>query len=143
MKAINFDRPETVSVAPATEGLEMVGGDFFKASTLPSNGDVYLMKHILHDWDDADSVKILKSIKHAATSSGAELVIVEAVIAEPGEAHPHGAAQKTLDTLMMCIGGKERSLGEWTSLLAGGGWKLDKVVGTPLPMCSLIFCSQA
>jgi hypothetical protein len=92
-----------------------------------TNPSVTPSQHILHDWDDADSVKILKSIKHAATSSGAELVIVEAVIAEPGEAHPHGAAQKTLDTLMMCIGGKERSLGEWTSLLAGGGWKLDKV----------------
>jgi hypothetical protein len=83
-------------------------------------------QHILHDWDDADSVKILKSIKEAA-GAGGELVLMEAVIAPPGTEHPHGPAQKTLDTLMMCIGGKERSHGEWTELLADGGWKLDKV----------------
>jgi len=71
-------------------------------------------------------VKILKSIKEAA-GAGGELVLVEAVIAPPGTEHPHGPAQKTLDTLMMCIGGKERSQDEWIALLADGGWKLDKV----------------
>lgn len=95
-------------------------------SPTPSFGVYETTQHILHDWNDADSVKILKSIKEAA-EAGSELVLVEAVIAPPGTEHPHGPAQKTLDTLMMCIGGKERSQGEWTALLADGGWKLDKV----------------
>lgn len=102
-------------------------GDFFKS--VPS-GDAYIMKHIIHDWDDVHSLTILKNI-HAAAAPGASLFLIEAAMAPGNE--PHFA--KVVDLEMMLLpGGCERTEREYRDLLAQAGFKLTKVVKTKSPL---------
>jgi hypothetical protein len=94
------------------------GGDFFTA--VPKDGDFYLLKHILHDWNDADCVRILETIKRAAPPA-ATLLVIERVVAGPNE----GADTKSSDLNMLVgPGGVERTADEFAALLAAGGWRL-------------------
>jgi hypothetical protein len=87
-----------------------IAGDMF--SSVP-RADAYLMKMILHDWNDEECVKILSNIQRAA-SVGARIFIVEHVIPEPGT--PHFA--KLFDIHMLCaLTGKERTEEEYSELL--------------------------
>jgi O-methyltransferase len=102
-------------------------GDFFKS--VPS-GDAYIMKHIIHDWDDARALTILKNI-HAAAAPGASLFLIEAAMAPGNE--PHFA--KVVDLEMMLLpGGCERTEEEYRNLLAQAGFQLTKVVKTKSPL---------
>ena len=69
MECVNFDLPEVVATAAPLEGVEHVGGDMFKPETFPSGADCIFMKHILHDWSDEDSVKVLKSLHQVSLNS--------------------------------------------------------------------------
>ena len=71
----------------------------------PSQADAVLMKHILHDWSDDDSVKILRSL-HTAMPAHGKLILAEAVIPDPGQESPVGTEAKLADILMFLIGGK-------------------------------------
>src|SRR5258708_8644536 len=91
LRGIVLDRPENAAAAAAAakaRGLadrtEAIGGDFFKS--VPK-GDLYLLRFILHDWEDADAIRILESCRRAM-NPGARLVVIEAFFAEPGEAIP-------------------------------------------------------
>ena len=102
-------------------------GDFFQA--VPS-GDAYIMKHIIHDWDDARALTILKNI-HAAASPNARLFLLEAVLSPGSE--PHFA--KFIDIEMLLLpGGCERTEKEYRDLLAQAGFRLTKVVKTKSPL---------
>lgn len=102
-------------------------GDFFKS--VPS-GDAYIMKHIIHDWDDAHALSILKNI-HAAATPGASLFLIEAAMAPGNE--PHFA--KVVDLEMMLLpGGCERTEQEYRVLLAQAGFQLTQVVKTNSPL---------
>ena len=84
---------------------------FFAA--VPSGGDAYIMKHIIHDWDDERAVTILKNIKNAMNPGG-RVLVVEAVIAD-GNNQDFG---KLLDIEMLVSpGGKERTAAEYEELL--------------------------
>ena len=97
--------------------VERVGGDFFKQA-VPA-ADLYLLKHILHDWDDARCVKILGAIR-AAMPAGARLFVVELVVPEtPG---PDFSKLLDLNMLVMTPGGKERTRGEWEALFGSAGF---------------------
>lgn len=134
VRGVLFDLDHVVKGAVArikSEGLSsrcsVAHGDFFKA--VPS-GDAYIMKHIIHDWDDAHSLTILKNI-HAAAAPGAHLFLVEAVMAPGNE--PHFA--KIVDLEMMLLpGGCERTEQEYRDLLAQAGFKLTNVVKTKSPL---------
>jgi hypothetical protein len=124
LRGIVFDQPAVVAEAEpvlAAAGVrdraELVGGDFF--ADVPA-ADVYVMKSILHDWSDDDSLRILRTIRARAASS-ARLLLVERIIGGPNEDLPG----KLSDLHMMVIpGGLERTLEEWRELLATGGWEL-------------------
>ena len=60
----------------------------------------------------------------------------------PGAGREVGAPAKHLDTLMMIIGGKERTEAQWAELLAASGWKLEGVTVTPAPICQLLTASK-
>jgi predicted transcriptional regulator len=93
-----------------------LAGDMFKFA--PS-ADAYMMKLILHDWNDDECVRILQN-QHEAATPGGRVFIVEHVI--PGPETSHFA--KLFDIHMMCWGtGRERTQEEYAALLEKAGWK--------------------
>jgi hypothetical protein len=135
MRGILFDIEHVIAGAKpriAAAGLagrcETATGDFFKA--VPA-GDGYVMKHIIHDWDDERAVRILKNIRSAMTSREGRLILLETVL-QPGNQPDLG---KLIDLEMLLMpGGRERSAEEFRTLLAQGGFALSKVVPTESPL---------
>ena len=126
-----FDLPHVVEVAKRHaiwEGLadrfEGVGGSFF--DDVPPSGDALILSRILHDWSDEACLRILRGCR-AAMTPGAELLILERIIGD-------GAGQrsdKEADVHMyVVLGGKERTLDEFTALLNASGFALDLVIDT-------------
>ena len=102
-------------------------GDFFKA--VPE-ADAYVMKHIIHDWDDERALLILKNI-HRAARPGARVVLFEAVLTSGNE--PHFA--KWIDIEMLVLpGGRERTEQEYRKLFADAGFKVTKIMSTKSPL---------
>ena len=133
-QGILFDLPFVIEGAVGLlekEGVrdrvELASGDFFQS--VPAGGDAYMMKHIIHDWDDESSIKILRSI-HSAMNENGKVLIIEMVVPEGNEPHP----AKALDILMLVIeGGKERTKDEYRKLLEASGFKLTRVIPTKSP----------
>jgi hypothetical protein len=129
---ILFDQPQVVEGAGATLGdvsgrVERVGGDFL-AQPVPS-ADVYLLKHVLHDWDDATCVKILRNVR-AGMGAGARVAIIEMVIPEQLGAGP--APLMDLN-MMVLLGAKERTAAEYGALFARADLATSRVIPTPSP----------
>jgi hypothetical protein len=135
MKGILFDLPDVVDGARKrveAEGLsdrcEVVAGSFFES--VPEGADAYMLKWIIHDWDDERSIAILKNIRQAIDEGG-RLLLVEAVLPAGGEPH----FGKFIDLNMMVMtGGRERTEEEYRALLEAGGFKLTRVIPTDSPM---------
>jgi hypothetical protein len=107
----------------------VVGGSFFEA--VPEGGDVYLLKAVLHDWDDAEARAILTACRRAIGRNGT-LLVLERVVAPPNE----DPEAKLFDLFMMAVtGGRERTREEFATLFAGAGFRLDAVVRTGTPIC--------
>ncbi len=131
MRGILFDLPHVIERAKnqiesagLSDRCELVAGNFFDA--VPEGADAYLMRHIIHDWDEEKSVTILRNC-HQAMSSNSKLLVVESVI-PPGN-EPFGG--KFLDLVMLLIpGGKERTEDEYRTLFAEAGFELTRVVPT-------------
>jgi hypothetical protein len=96
---------------------------------VPSGGDLYLLKFVLHDWDDANSVRILTNIRKAIASNG-RLAIVELVL--PGRNETHIGPLMDLNMMVM-TGGIERTGAEYGDLLARAGFRVERVAGTKSP----------
>ena len=134
-RGVIFDAPRVVEgagpnleAAGVADRVERVGGDFFES--VPTGGDLYTLKWIVHDWDDERSVAILKNCRRAM-GPGAKLLLLEAVI-PPGNAP---MLAKFLDLNMMVItGGKERTEREFADLLAAAGFRLTRVIPTKSPV---------
>jgi hypothetical protein len=108
-----------------------VGGSFFTSA--PEGADAYLLRHILHDWNDEQCLTILGHV-HRASPPHVRLLVVESIVAR-GNA-PSFA--KLLDLTMLVIpGGQERTEPEWRSLLARGGFELAQIVPTTADVCVL------
>jgi hypothetical protein len=134
-RGVLFDRPEVVEGAGATlnaagvaDRVERVGGSFFES--VPAGGDVYLVKHILHDWNDDECVTILKNVRTAMTPD-ARVVVVEMIINDQGPPSP--APLLDLNMLVM-LTGKERTADEISALFAKAGLKLSGVTSTHSPV---------
>lgn len=138
-RGVLFDLPHVVeSAGPALEELglsdrvDVVGGDFFES--VPAGGDAYLLRFILHDWNDDQSIQILSSIRRSIPDDGV-LLIVENVIPEGNEPH----LGKLLDLIMMTIlPGVERTSGEFADLLSQAGFRLDEIVPTEAPTSVIV-----
>jgi SAM-dependent methyltransferase len=130
LRGILLDRPEVVAAAPAlleaagvADRCRVEGGDFLAA--VPSGGDLYLLRGVLHDWDDAAAATILRNCRRAIPPAG-RLVIVEALL-EPG-APP---ATTLLDLHMLLLhGGRERNAEGFRALLESTGFRLASIRGT-------------
>ncbi len=98
-----------------------VGGDFFEG--VPGDGDLYILKSVLHDWDDDSSVKILRNV-HKVMDQKSRLLIIESVLDEVNLP----TFGKMTDVLMMvAAGGRERTLTQWKILLRASGFKIRKI----------------
>lgn len=104
--------------------IELQPTNFFEA--VPAGADAYLMRHIIHDWTDEQSLVILKNIRKVI-GQGGKLLVIEGVV--PAGNEP--SFSKLLDLNMMVMpGGKERTEAEYRELFAGAGFRLDRVVPT-------------
>ena len=102
--------------------------DFFKA--VPAGGDAYMMKHIIHDWDDPEALTILGNIRKVIPANG-RVVLLESVL-PPGNAPDFG---KVIDIEMMLMpGGRERTEEEFRSLFERAGFRLARIVPTSAPL---------
>lgn len=106
---------------------ELASGDFFAA--VPAGADGYIMKHIIHDWDDERALQILSNIRKVMSDSG-RVFLVEAVITADGQ-QDFG---KLLDIEMLVSpGGKERTAEEYKNLFARAGLRMTRIVPTQSP----------
>jgi SAM-dependent methyltransferase len=123
-----FERSDVVpraEAALAERGLSsrcrVVAGDFFES--VPE-GDLYILKSIVHDWDDCQSVKILRNCARALRSNG-RVVLIERVVPERGD--PGEAALSDLNMLVL-LPGRERTASQYAELLSSAGLKLDRIL---------------
>ena len=137
MRGILYDLDHVVAgaqpvlaAAGVTDRCEVLPGNFFEA--VPAGGDAYIMKHIIHDWDDDKSLTILNNIRGALKNqSGGKVILLEAVVAGPGE--PDMA--KWIDLEMMAgPGGRERTREEFQRLFEKAGFRLNRIVPTKSPL---------
>ncbi|MBI4780749.1 MAG: methyltransferase [Oscillatoriophycideae cyanobacterium NC_groundwater_1537_Pr4_S-0.65um_50_18] len=125
LNGILFDLPEIIANTQVDQAIQPVAGNFFES--VPTGGDAYLMRWILHDWDDEKSSIILKNC-HQAMPDHSKLLLVESII-PPGNA-PSPA--KFIDVIMLLMtGGRERTEEEYRSLLRQNGFELTRVIPTP------------
>lgn len=131
MKGILFDLPGVVEGAERVlnklgikDRCEVVGGDFF--SKVPDAGDLYIMKAIIHDWNDEDAIKILSTVRESIPKNG-KLALIEMIVPGPNKKH----LAKFLDIEMIVhAAGKERTKEEFAQVLQRANFKLKKI--TPL-----------
>jgi hypothetical protein len=129
---ILLDQPAVVAEAAAllaqagvADRCQVVGGDFFVA--VPDGGDAYVLRLVLHDWDDARCVAILRTCRRAMASD-ARLLVVEPLL-PPGDLPSYGKYQD-IQMLVMLPGGRERTEDEHRALLDAAGLRLTRVVPT-------------
>jgi hypothetical protein len=118
----------------AEEGLsercEFVGGDFFHS--VPGGADLYLLKSVIHDWDDAKSRTILGNVRDALGARG-RLLLLEWPVPERVGSGDAGIIGTDLNMLVM-VGGQGRTEREYRELLASAGLRVTRVVPTPAGM---------
>lgn len=135
-----FDMPTVIQRASGTvrdgglaERCALVPGNFFEL--VPAGHDLYLLKHILHDWDDDRALRILQTVS-AAMPRGSTLIVAEQGIAPPGVPNPG----KLLDIVMLSMleGGRERTAEELATLMARAGISFQRAMPTPGPISLFI-----
>lgn len=132
LHGVLFDQPHVVNgsgakLAHLADRCEVIGGNMFQE--VPSGGDAYLMKWIIHDWDDDRSLTILKNCHRAMPENG-KLLLVEMIVPPGNEMH----FAKLLDINMLVMtGGCERTETEYADLFAQAGFKLTRIVPTAGP----------
>ncbi|MDH6579481.1 methyltransferase [Kitasatospora sp. MAP5-34] len=136
-----LEAPGVLKDAGVADRCEITAGSFF--DSVPAGADGYLLKNILHDWDDASSKKILDNIRSGLARNG-RVVVFSSVLSEgrqnedPLEAL--GAAIFDIE-MMVVTTGRERTLTEFEQLFAASGLRLTKV--TPLPCPFLYYALEA
>jgi len=132
VRAVLFDLPEVVAGTASTDRLRVQAGDFFR-DPLPA-ADLYILKLILHDWPDADALKILSAIRRSA-QPGVKLLVIEALMTEkPGFRPTH-----SMDlTVLALTGGRERSERQLGELFAATGFRLIRSIPTQSPVATIV-----
>ncbi|MEM7461351.1 MAG: ArsR family transcriptional regulator [Pseudomonadota bacterium] len=119
------------------ERTDVVGGDFFE--NVPGGFDAYLVKSVIHDWNDQKAIEILQQCKRAMADDSRLLIVEEVVV--PGQSVGNPNRLVDLD-LMIHLGGKERTEEEYRALLAEGGLTVEDMVPIADSFFSVIVCSR-
>lgn len=137
MKAIIFDLPDVidtvrddVSRTPVASRIELMKGDMFDPAQIPE-ADLFGLSRILHDWSD-EKVKALLEGVHKRLKPGGGILIAEKLLAED-KTGPVSAQMQSLN-MLVCTEGKERTLGEYWTLLEAAGFTdvRGQITGAPL-----------
>jgi len=121
LHGVVFDQPHVVARIDSGDGIDVVGGSFF--DSVPDGGDAYVLKWILHDWEDEQSVAILRNVRR----TGGTLLVIERLVAPPNE----GPETKLTDLNMLVgPGGRERTLDEYSALFEAAGYRLVTATAT-------------
>ena len=126
-----FDLPQVLEGAPqmldsygVTDRVELVAGDF--TTEIPVKADIYMLKHIIHDWYDDKNQTILRNIRSNMPDDG-KVLIIETVVPEGNEPH----FSKIIDLeMLMAPGGIERTPTEFEKLLADSGFRMTRIIPT-------------
>jgi hypothetical protein len=136
LRGVHFDQASVSARAKQDRYLTAKGvadrctletGNFFEA--VPRGGDVYILKRVLHDWDDEQGAKILANCCAAMNEMG-RVLVADSVI-RPGNDPDRG---KLLDMQMLIIGGRERTKQEFAALFRKAGLRLTRVIPTKCPL---------
>lgn len=130
-RGVLFDLPgvlqqaqATIAAHPLADRIELVGGSFFEK--VPP-GDLYLLKQIIHDWNDAEAIEILKTIRKAILPGG-RIALIDHILAE----RPSPTEGQFTDMAMLVWAtGHERRLSEVAGLLEEAGFRIDRVSENP------------
>ncbi|MCK5942040.1 MAG: hypothetical protein KAI24_08740 [Planctomycetes bacterium] len=122
-RGVLFDLPHVVDAARAglPDDIDAVAGDFLEA--VPGDGDVYLVRHVLHNWPDDRALRILQNCRDARAASG-RIVVIDAVLAPDNR--PDLARMLDLEMRVLC-GGRERRKPELRRLIHDAGLRVERV----------------
>jgi hypothetical protein len=142
LRGILLDLPQALDgaadvlrAAGAADRCELVPGDFFAA--VPGGADAYLLKSVIHDWDDERAAAILANVQ-AAISPGAALLLAEPVMTDrPGPQDLFSVSYSDLN-MLVCTSGRERTAAEFRELLAAADFTVERIVPCPPTGYSLI-----
>ena len=140
LEGVLFDLPEVIAHAPSAAELGCSGRLHYQSGSMfenvPPDCDAYIMKHIVHDWDDTRSHAILRlmcdQLAQKAPETG-RVFLAEMII--PHSPEPHPAKFLDIEMLAMTPGGKERTEAEFAVLFESAGLELVGVKTTPGPIC--------
>jgi len=136
LQGVVADRPDVVERAKkeiAASGLgarcRAVAIDFFRE--VPGGADAYVLKHVIHDWDDERARTILANCRRVVPPNG-RLLLVEGVYPPriDGSPESRGAAANDVN-MLVSTGGRQRSEAEFRSLYSAAGFRLTRIVPTP------------
>jgi orsellinic acid C2-O-methyltransferase len=139
MRATIFDLPHVADAARAqiaavglSDRCETVGGDAFVA--VPAGADAYVMKGVIHDWEDREAIAILRTCR-AAMSDGSRLLVIERILPEQIDLDDAPTRAKFIADINMFVnpGGRERTEAEFRELLGQADLRLTHVIPTPGP----------
>jgi hypothetical protein len=129
LHGVVFDQPHVISGAQSilaalgvSDRCDVVGGDFF--AELPQGMDGQILKSVIHDWDDADSLLILKNCRRAIQPQG-KLLLVEFVIPVGNTPHPGKLSDINM---LVALGGQERTEAQFRTLLSDAGFRLTRII---------------
>ena len=135
LQGVLYDLPDVVENATYLRDpdlvarCETVGGSFFDG--VPSGGDCYLLKLVLHDWDDDRALAVVRNVREAIADRG-RLLLFEFVMPRTNEFHH--AKFMDLNMLVLTEGGRERTANEFSDLYRAGGFSLSRIVPTASPL---------
>lgn len=134
-RGVLFDLPTGVQAARSvlqTAGVAgrctVASGDFFES--VPGGGDVYLLKSVLHNWDDARCVRILGHCREAMRAGGRVVVVERLVAQRPGTGAADRAVARSDLNMLVALTGRERTAGEFAGLFARAGLAAPRVAAT-------------
>ena len=124
-RGIVFDQPHVVDGLDLGDSIEVVAGNFFES--VPAGGDAYVLKWILHDWEDEPAIAILRAVRR----SGAPVLVIERLLGPPNE----GAETKLADLNMLVgPGGRERTLDEYHALFEAADYRLVRATASAVEL---------
>jgi len=136
VRAVVFDRPEIVAMAPievpvrdasVAARLDYVGGNMFE--DVPPAADAYVLKFVLHNWDDASCARLLKNVS-ARLERGSRILCIDSVLPPLGDTSNVPGKLQDLN-MMLLLPGRERTRTEWEVFYSDAGLEITAMIPVP------------